>query len=350
MTVGSVDSRLSWAYYGLLALITTAVVRKWPGQSQRLQMNIPPALLSRRTWRVIQFGAALVMVLATGTMALAAQPDGRLTITFLSLAPHGQAPQGEAILITTPDGKTILIDGGLDPTPLGEELDSRLPFWQRSLDMVVLTSTRPDHLGGLQDIISRYQVGEVVDAGMLHPNSTYALWRRTIEQRGLHSVQVRQGAGFMVGTQLMLQVLWPSSPLHKSSNEERDNALVVRLVAPGVRMLLLGDAAESKFALAGLLTGIDQSYLQGNIVQITGEVGKDYPTELSAVLQAAHPSQLVITPGALSAKQRKAGVTTSIVLPPWLAPGGTVGQVIQTAQVGAIEVDASGSGWNIQAA
>ena len=110
------------------------------------------------------------------------------------------------------------------------------------------------------------------------------------------------------------------------------------------------DAAGSKFALNGLLTGIDQSYLQGNIVQITSEVGKDFPTELSAVLQAAHPSQLVITPGALSAKQRKAGVPTSIVLPPWLAPGGTVGQVIQTAQVGAIEVDASGSGWNIQAA
>jgi competence protein ComEC len=346
-----VDSGLSWAYYGLLALITTAVVRKWPGQQQKQQMNNAPALLSRRTWRIIQFGAALAMVLATGTMALAAQPDGRLTITFLSLTPSGeQAPQGEAILITTPDGKTILIDGGLDPTPLGEELDSRLPFWQRSLDMVVLTSTRPDNLGGLQDIISRYQVGEVVDAGMLHPNSAYALWRRMIEQRGLQYVQVRQGTGFRAGTQLMLQVLWPSSPLHKSSNEERDNALVVRLVAPGVRMLLLGDAAESKFALNGLLTGIDQSYLQGNIVQITSEVGKDFPTELSAVLQAAHPSQLVITPGALSAKQRKAGVTTSIVLPPWLAAGGTVGQVIQTAQVGPIEVDVSGSGWNIQAA
>ena len=351
MTVGSVDNGLSWVYYGLLALITTAVARKWPGQLQRLQMNIAPALLSRRTWRVVQFGAALAMVLATGTMALAAQPDGRLTITFLSLTPpREQAPQGEAILISTPDGKTILIDGGLDPTPLGEELDSRLPFWQRSLDMVVLTSTRPDHLGGLQDIISRYQVDKVLDAGMLHPNSAYALWRRTIEQRGLHYVQVRQGTAFMVGTQLMLQVLWPSSPLHKSSNEERDNALVVRLVAPGVRMLLLGDAAESKFALNGLLAGIDQSYLQGNIVQITGEVGKDFPAELSAVLQAAHPSQLVITPGALSAKQRKAGVTTSIVLPPWLAPGGTVGQVIQTAQVGAIEVDASDTGWNIQAA
>jgi ComEC/Rec2-related protein len=348
MQVGSVDNVLSWAYYGLLVLLTGTVANKWPGQLQRQLMNAPP-LPSRRTWRVIQFGAALAMVLATGTMALAAQPSGRLTITFLSLASNGQAPQGEAILVSTADGKTILIDGGLDATPLGEELDSRLPFWQRSLDLVVLTSPRRDHLGGLQDIVSRYQVGEVVDAGMLHPNTAYALWRRTIEQRGLRYMQVRQGAALMVGRQFMLQALWPLSPLHKGSNEERDNALALRLVAPGVRMLLLGDTAESKFALAGLVAGIDQRYLQGDIVQITGEVGKDFPTELGSVLQAAHPSQLVITPGELTTKQRKAGVTP-IVPPSALVFGGSSMQVIQTAQVGAIEVDASDTGWNIQAA
>jgi len=346
--VGSVDNVLSWTYYGLLALLTGTLVRKWPGQLQRQLMNAS-LLPSRHTWRLIQFGAALAMVLATGTIALAAQPGGRLTITFLSLASNGQVPEGEAILISTADGKTILIDGGLDPTPLGEELDSRLPFWQRSLDMVVLTSPRRDHLGGLQDIISRYQVGEVVDAGMLHPNSSYALWRRTIEQRGLRYIQARQGAALMVGRQFMLQVLWPLSPLHKGSNEERDNAMALRLVAPGVRLLLLGDTAESKFALAGLLTDIDQSYLQNDIVQISGEAGKDFPTELSAVLQAAHSSQLVITPGELTTKQLKAGVTT-IVPPSALAFGGSSIQVIQTAQVGAIEVDSSDTGWDIQVA
>jgi len=214
--------------------------------------------------------------------------------------------------------------------------------------MVVLTSPRRDHLGGLQDIISRYQVGEVVDAGMLHPNSSYALWRRTIEQRGLRYIQARQGAALMVGRQFMLQVLWPLSPLHKGSNEERDNALALRLVAPGVRMLLLGDTAGSEIALAGLLTHIDQRYLQDDIVQITGEVGKDFPTELGAILQAAHPSQLVITPGALTAKQRKAGVTP-IVPPSALVFGESGMQVIQTAQVGAVEVDASARGWGIQA-
>ena len=78
------------------------------------------------------------------------------------------------MLIRTADGKTALIDGGLDATSLSQQLDSRLPPWQRSLDMVILTDPRTDHLTGLQDIVSRYQIGTVMDAGMLHPNSGYA--------------------------------------------------------------------------------------------------------------------------------------------------------------------------------
>ena len=99
----------------------------------------------------------------------AARPDGRLTVSFLNVGPANQAPQGEAILIHTPDGKNALIDGGIDATSLGQQLDSRLPSWQRSLDMVILTSPKSDHLGGLQDVVSRYQIGEVADYKALHP-------------------------------------------------------------------------------------------------------------------------------------------------------------------------------------
>ncbi len=341
--VGDLIGGLEWAYYGVLALLT--------GIAQQLgqQMNgiTPPPPLSRRTWRMIQLGAALLMILATGTMALAARPDGRLTITFLSVRQAGQVAQGEAILIGTPDRKTILIDGGLDATSLGQELAKRLPFWQRSLDVVMLTTTRPDHMAGLQDIVSRYQVGEVLDAGMLHPSSGYALWRRTIAERGLHYVQVRQGTTIAVGSQVKLEVLWPPSPLHQGSNEVFDNSLVLRLVAPGLRILFLGATALSKFALTGLVTNIDQKYLQADIVQLVGESSKAFPPELSAVLQATHPALLVITPASLSPKQRKAGETT--ILPASaLAFGTTSWQVAQTAELGTLEVSSSGNGWSMQ--
>jgi competence protein ComEC len=166
--VSSLNSGLAWCYYALLSLHSSVVLYKWPGKTQ--VHHVPP-MLSRRTWRILQLSAVLLVILATGATELAARPGGQLTITFLNVAPANQASQGEAILLSTADGKTALIDGGLDATSLGQELDSRLPPWQRSLDFVILTSPKSDHLDGLQDVVSRYQVGEVLDAGMLHPNT-----------------------------------------------------------------------------------------------------------------------------------------------------------------------------------
>src|SRR5712664_1671147 len=79
-------------------------------------------------------------------------------------------------------------------------------------------------------------------------------------------------------------------------------------------------------------------------VQVVGEAGKAFPTELSSVLQIAHPSLLMITPAALSPKLRKAGVTSTI-LPVQFA--GVPWQVIQTAQSGTMQISSSISGWNV---
>src|SRR6266699_5178241 len=209
---------------------------------------------------------------------------------------------------------------------------------------VILTTARQDHLIGAQDVISRFQVGEVLDAGMLHPSTGYALWKRTINDRNFSYSQVRSGSSFPLGTQITLQVLWTTSPIHKGTSEELDNTLIMRLVAPHVSMLLLGSAALSKYALSGLLTTIDPGYLKANIVQVVGEVGKAFPTELSAVLQLASPSLIIITPAALSSKLSKSNTTSNISPPqfvnePW--------QVIQTALAGTTEISSSASGWYV---
>src|SRR5712692_6232121 len=296
---------------------------------------------------VTAYAAAVIVILAAGVTIAAAPPGEQLTITLLNVGPANKPAQGEAILIHTADGKTVFIDGGPDVASLAQELDSRLPFWQRSIDTVILTTSKQDHLAGSQDVIGRFQVGEVLDAGMLHPTSGYALWRRTIRERSLPYSQVRKGASVPLGTQVTLQVLWPPSLLHKGSNEELDNALVVRLVAPHFKILFLGAAALSKYALSGLLSTIEPGYLQADVVQVVGEAGKAFPPELSSVLQIAHPSLLMITPAALSPKLRKAGVTSTI-LPAQFA--GVPWQVIQTAQSGTMQISSSISGWNVSPA
>ncbi|MDQ2717293.1 MAG: ComEC/Rec2 family competence protein [Chloroflexota bacterium] len=341
----SIDAGLCWGYYGLLGFCILLLQRRWPAQ-QPHQAHSPQFRLPKHTRRFVLAGAALFIVLATGASALAA-PAGNLAVTFLSVGPTDQEPQGEAILISTRDGKTALIDGGMDAVSLSQALDTRLPSWQRSLDMVLLTTPRKDHLAGIQDIVSRFQVGEVVDAGELHPNTSYTLWRHTIAERGLPYTQARQGATITLGAQVTLQVLWPASPLHKSSSEEYDNTLVLRLVAPGLRLLLLGTTAMSRYALSGLLTAIAPDYLQADIVQVVGEVGKSFPAELSAVLQAAHPALLVITPAALSAHQRQAHLSSTIALTRQLSDAVT-DQVVQTSQAGTLEITSDNHTWDLQ--
>ena len=347
LSSNNLDTHLPWAYYGILILLISFALHRWPEQRQPHEVNFAPPLLSAspRILPVLRYAAVLVVILASGATVAAAPANEQLTITLLNVGPAGKSSQGEALLIRTVDGKTALIDGGLDAASLAQELDSRLPFWQRSIDAVILTTPKQDHLVGSQDVINRFQVGEVLDAGMLHPSTGYALWRHTISSRNLPYSQVREGTSIPLGTQVTLQVLWPPSPLHRGSDEEQDNALVVRLVAPQLSMLLLGAAALSKYALSGLLTTIEPAYLHADVVQVVGEVGKDFPIELSNILQIAHPSLIIITPAALSPKLRKAGIT-STVLPPQFVNGSW--QVIQTAQMGTMEISSSITGWNIR--
>ncbi|GAC1407791.1 MAG: DNA internalization-related competence protein ComEC/Rec2 [Ktedonobacteraceae bacterium] len=351
VSVGPIDSSLGWVYYALLGLAIYAVQRR-RGMSvyETTHGHRPLFQWSPRTRLIAQASVALLIVMATGTTALATQPDGRLIITFFDVGPAQQQPQGEAVLIHTPDAKTILIDGGLDAISLSQALDSRLPSWQRTLDVVVLTSPRAEHLAGLQDVVTRFQIGEIIDAGMLHPSAAYALWRRTISDRGFSTVSAIQGATIPVGTQVALQILWPTAHLHKSTNEVRDNGLVLRLVTPTMRLLLLGATAQSTYALAGLLATVPLNYMQASIVQVIGEVDKPFPSELVRVLQQAQPSLLVITPGVLSAKLRKSGATSVIALPPSLSlDQGIVPhlQVLQTAQVGTLEIADDAGSWSI---
>ncbi len=353
LSVTNLNIVIAWVYYGVLSVIVTLLLRRWPlftpNQSHLLIGHPPPPRLSRRTRRLIQLGAALMIFLATGTAAFAAHTSSQVTITFLDVGPAtaGQPPQGEAILVRTPDGKTALIDGGPDASSLAEALDSRLPFWQRSLDLVMLTAPRQANLVGLEDIVTRYSVGEVVDAGMLHPDTGYARFRSIISSRGLSYNQLRQGAVFSLGAYVTFQVFWPASPLHKSSQEEVDNGMVVRILAPGLRLLLVGDAALSKYALEdGILSTVDKSYLAADVVQLVGDAGKAYPTALNTLLAAAHPSLVVVTPAQLPPKTRKAGASSVLEALPFA--GGTW-QVVQTAQVGTFDIDSSASGWSTQA-
>jgi len=103
--------------------------------------------------KVIVFYAVLLLALnffAWQEVFVLAGPHF-LKVSFLSVG------QGDSIFIETPQDHHILIDGGPNSVVL-EKLNDLLPFWDRSLDLVILSHPEKDHMTGILDILQRYKV------------------------------------------------------------------------------------------------------------------------------------------------------------------------------------------------
>ncbi len=91
--------------------------------------------------------------------ASAKSGDGRFHVTFLD------AGSADAVLIQTPEGRNILVNGGASTSDLSDELGRRLPFFTRKLDWLIIASTEEDQLAALPRIVERYTPRNVLWSG-----------------------------------------------------------------------------------------------------------------------------------------------------------------------------------------
>ena len=230
------------AWYGILAVLTL-----WFGQSpqsrrdwrDRLRTRIPTALL---------LGVPLVATLLIWTAVLSL-PDGRLHMVFFDVG------QGDAIFIQTPHGHQILIDGGPSPALLLDSLGRAMPFWDRSLDLVVLTHPDEDHLAGLIPVLERYQVGRAMEPALPHDTALAEEWERLVHERGVPQMMGQRGMQIMLEDGVLLEVLHPGPILLQGTDaDDNNNSLVLRLVYGRSTFLLTGDL-EREGEVALLRTG-----------------------------------------------------------------------------------------------
>src|SRR3989338_4464190 len=80
--------------------------------------------------------------------------------------------QGDAILVRTPDRQNILVDGGPDNAVV-YKLGKYLPFYDRDIDLMVLTHPHADHLVGLIEVLKRYQVKNIFLTGVAYDSADY---------------------------------------------------------------------------------------------------------------------------------------------------------------------------------
>ncbi len=184
--------------------------------------SIPRALL-------VTGGGGIAGIAAVfGLLALDSSDPGRLRIDILD------AGQGDAILITTPGGAQLLVDGGPGGPVLANELGAVMPHFDRTLDAVLLTHGDEDHIGGVPEVLARYSVGTVYDNGRTRNTTTFAAY----DARGGSRETFAVGRDVVVDG-VRLEVLWP--PEGFEPDEENESSIVIRMTYRGFSMLLTGD-------------------------------------------------------------------------------------------------------------
>lgn len=166
--------------------------------------------------------------------ALTSGGEGRLRLSVLDVG------QGDAILLETPAGQRVLIDGGPSGQALLKELGEALPFWERSLDLVVLTHAQEDHLAGLVEVSERYEVARVLATPLEADTAAYHEWRELIRGEGNPYHQAHPGQWIDLGHGARLTVLGPNKEA-LATGEANDGSLVLRVTYGRVSFLLTGD-------------------------------------------------------------------------------------------------------------
>ncbi len=223
----------------------------------------------------------LLIILSTGALIYSLNTKSEnLEVYFLDVG------QGDAILIKTPQGQNIVIDGGPDNLLL-YELGQALPWWDRTIDYLVISHYHADHYMGFPELLKKYKVKNVLVTAHEPNDLLYLIWQEALSDYNLNPKIVKVGERFVIDSDLSWQVL-----LADDSHEDfNDNSLVLRLSYKETDFLFMGDlpiAGEEKL----LSLGFD---LRSEVLKV-GHHGSKYSSG-EAFLAAVEPRVCVIQSG-----------------------------------------------------
>lgn len=160
---------------------------------------------------------------------------GILTVAFLDVG------QGDAIFIEAPNGNQIIMDGGPDRSVL-RELSKIMPFYDRSIDMLIVTNPDTDHYAGFIDVLKNYEVGQVLEPGTYSPSATYKEFEKDVALEPADRTLARRGMKIVLDENVYIEILFPNQDVSNFSTN--DGSMIARLVYKDVSYMLTGDTTQ----------------------------------------------------------------------------------------------------------
>jgi len=222
-----------------------------------------------------RFKIFFALFIFTGLLAgvIVSFPDGKLHLTFCDVG------QGDGTYIRTPDNLDMLIDGGPDDKILSC-LGRHMPFYDRTIDMVVLTHPQKDHMKGILSVIDRYTIKHFVIGIEGSDSQEYQQLISKLNSKKIPLKNLFAGDKFRMG-ELQVGVFWPDkSWVFDHLSVEADRLKKDQIGSAGQAVLGLStedDLNQFSFYLklgyrnfSALMTGDGDSTIQNQIMDVSG--------------------------------------------------------------------------------
>jgi competence protein ComEC len=287
-------------------------------------------------WRILRAASgwsAVALLAAAATLAWTAaraRPDGLLHLHLLDIG------QGDSLLLVSPNGRRLLIDGGPSGATLLAQMGRLQAPWDKHLDLVLLTHPDADHVGGLSELLRRYAVDAILDPELEAETPDAEEWRATLAERPVPRRRASAGGRIVLDEAAGVtgDILWPPEPrLTGVASPTNENAVVLRLTYGATSALFTGDiGADAEAAL--LARGAP---LTADVLKLGhhGSAGSSTAPFLAAV----RPRVALIGVGRDNRYGHPAPATLDRLA--------TQGEVLlrRTDQDGAVELLSDGKGW-----
>ncbi|QGG48305.1 ComEC/Rec2 family competence protein [Heliorestis convoluta] len=211
----------------------------------------------------------------------AERPSQELTLHFIDVG------QGDSILITTPNGSTLLIDAG--PQSAGQKVVSYLKkAGITSIDKLISTHPHSDHIGGMQEVLAKFEIGQIYDPGHVHSTRTFEQYLETIDERNIPFIIAERGMTIDIDPQVAIEILHPPEPQESANN----SSIALKLQYGQIAALLTGDGEKEAEEMMLQYAG---SSVKSTILK-AGHHGSNTST-IEPFLQAVNPEVAIIQVG-----------------------------------------------------